>query len=86
MLGLTAGQGVDVAIEAIGVPATFEISQAIPAPGVRRVNVGVHGVPGTLHVVTLRFGLGDLTPACDAFEHAATYGALKVVLTNELRG
>ena len=33
VMDLTAGQGVDVAIEAVGVPATFDICQAILAPG-----------------------------------------------------
>jgi alcohol dehydrogenase len=53
ILDLTAGQGVDVAIEAVGVPATFDICQAILAPGGRLANVGVHGVPVTLHLEKL---------------------------------
>jgi threonine dehydrogenase-like Zn-dependent dehydrogenase len=53
VMGLTAGQGVDVAIEAVGVPATFDICQAILAPGGRLANVGVHGVPVTLHLEKL---------------------------------
>jgi NADPH:quinone reductase-like Zn-dependent oxidoreductase len=36
---MTAGHGVDVAIEAVGVPATFDICQAILAPGGRLANV-----------------------------------------------
>jgi len=41
VMDLTAGQGVDVAIEAVGVPATFDICQQILAPGGRLANVGV---------------------------------------------
>jgi len=41
---------VDVAIEAVGVPATFDICQAILAPGGRLANVGVHGVPVSLQL------------------------------------
>jgi alcohol dehydrogenase len=40
---MTGGLGVDVAIEAVGVPATFDICQKILAPGARLANVGVHG-------------------------------------------
>jgi alcohol dehydrogenase len=53
VMDLTAGQGVDVAIEAVGVPATFDICQAILAPGGRLANVGVHGVAVTLHLEKL---------------------------------
>jgi len=49
-MDMTAGLGVDVAIEAAGVPATFDICQAILAPGGRLANVGVHGVPVSLHL------------------------------------
>ena len=53
IMDLTAGHGVDVAIEAVGVPATFDICQAILAPGGRLANVGVHGAPVTLHLEKL---------------------------------
>ncbi len=35
--------GVDVAIEAVGVPAAFDICQGIVRPGGHIANVGVHG-------------------------------------------
>jgi len=50
---LTEGAGVDVAIEAVGIPATFDICQAIVAAGARIVNVGVHGKPVELHMEKL---------------------------------
>src|SRR6185503_13726971 len=53
VMDMTAGLGVDVAIEAVGVPATFDICQAILAPGGRLANVGVHGVAVTLHLEKL---------------------------------
>jgi alcohol dehydrogenase len=53
VMALTHGEGVDVAIEAVGVPATFDICQSILAPGGRLANVGVHGKPVTLHLETL---------------------------------
>jgi alcohol dehydrogenase len=50
---LTGGLGVDVAVEAVGVPATFELCAEIIRPGGRVANVGVHGHPATLHLETL---------------------------------
>src|SRR6202795_1791459 len=49
VMELTQGAGVDVAIEAVGIPATFDICQAIVAAGGRIANVGVHGKPVELH-------------------------------------
>lgn len=42
-MAMTYGKGVDVAIEAVGVPETFGLCQAIIAAGGRIANVGVHG-------------------------------------------
>ena len=53
VLDLTEGAGVDVVIEAVGIPATFNICQAIVAAGGRIANVGVHGKPVELHLETL---------------------------------
>jgi alcohol dehydrogenase len=49
----TGGAGVDVAIEAVGIPATFDICQGILAPGGRLANVGVHGKPVQLRLERL---------------------------------
>jgi alcohol dehydrogenase len=51
--GLTGGKGVDTAIEAVGIPATFELCQSIIAPGGTIANIGVHGKSVTLHLETL---------------------------------
>jgi alcohol dehydrogenase len=53
VMELTEGAGVDVAIEAVGIPATFDICQAIVAAGGRIANVGVHGKPVELHMERL---------------------------------
>jgi len=50
---MTGGIGVDVAIEAVGIPATFDICQQVIAPGGRIANVGVHGKPVELHIENL---------------------------------
>jgi alcohol dehydrogenase len=50
---LTGGKGVDTAIEAVGVPATFELCQDLVAPGGVIANIGVHGVKVDLHLERL---------------------------------
>jgi alcohol dehydrogenase len=50
---LTNGRGVDTAIEAVGIPATFELCTAIIGPGGTVANIGVHGKSATLHLETL---------------------------------
>jgi len=50
---LTAGRGVDTAIEAVGVPATFLLCEEIVAPGGIIANVGVHGHKVDLHLEKL---------------------------------
>jgi alcohol dehydrogenase len=45
--------GVDVAIEAVGVPATFDICQKIVRPGGNIANIGVHGKPVELQIQDL---------------------------------
>src|SRR6187431_2374313 len=64
--GLTDGLGADLAIEAVGVPATFELAAALIRPGGHVANIGVHGSPATLHLeelwiknVTITTGLVD---------------------------
>jgi alcohol dehydrogenase len=53
IMALTNDAGVDVAIEAVGIPATFDICQSIIAPGGRIANVGVHGKPVEFHIERL---------------------------------
>ncbi len=66
VIELTGGLGVDVAIEAVGVPATFELAADLVRPVGRVANIGVHGKPVTLHLerlwtrdVTITTGLVD---------------------------
>jgi alcohol dehydrogenase len=40
---LTEDRGVDTAIEAVGIPATFELCETIVAPGGNIANISVHG-------------------------------------------
>lgn len=50
IMDLTDGWGVDVAVEAVGIPATFEMCTKIVRPGGKVANVGVHGKPVTLEL------------------------------------
>jgi len=50
---LTNKRGVDTAIEAVGIPATFELCQSIIGAGGTIANVGVHGKSVTLHLEAL---------------------------------
>ncbi len=63
---LTADLGADVVIEAVGVPATFELAVDLVRPGGHVANIGVHGTSATLHLeriwdrnLTITTGLVD---------------------------
>lgn len=53
IMTLTGGKGVDTAIEAVGIPATFLLCQSIIGPGGVIANVGVHGKSVELHLEDL---------------------------------
>jgi alcohol dehydrogenase len=64
--GVTDGLGADVAIEAVGVPDSFELCTQLVRPGGHVANIGVHGKPATLHLeslwirdITVTMGLVD---------------------------
>jgi alcohol dehydrogenase len=67
LTGDLAGRlGADVSIEAVGLPATFEMAVKLVRPGGRIANIGVHGAPVTLHLedewmrdLTITTGLVD---------------------------
>jgi alcohol dehydrogenase len=66
IMELSDGLGADVAIEAVGVPDTFELAADLIRPGGHVANVGVHGHPAALHLerlwtrdVTITTGLVD---------------------------
>jgi alcohol dehydrogenase len=68
VLATTDGAGVDVAIECVGVPQTFEMCTALVRPGGHVANVGVHGQPVELALqdlwiqnVTITTGLVNTT-------------------------
>jgi len=66
VMELTDGLGADVALEAVGIPQTFELATELIRPGGHVANIGVHGKPAALHLeklwvrdVTITTGLVD---------------------------
>ena len=53
ILKMTGNRGVDTAIEAVGIPATFELCEQIVGPGGTIANIGVHGTKVALHLERL---------------------------------
>jgi alcohol dehydrogenase len=53
VMEMTGKCGVDTAIEAVGIPATFELCEKLVAPGGTIANIGVHGTQVALHLERL---------------------------------
>lgn len=65
LMAITGGRGVDTAIEAVGVPASFLICEDVVAPA---------------RLITHRFTLDDIIEAYDRFSRMSTTSALKVII------
>lgn len=65
VMALTGGAGVDTAIEAVGIPATFELCEKLVAAGGVIANIGVHGKPASLHLETLDRNIAITTRLVD---------------------
>ncbi|HEY9408574.1 MAG TPA: alcohol dehydrogenase catalytic domain-containing protein [Jiangellaceae bacterium] len=79
---LTDGLGADVAIEAVGVPETFESCVELVRPGGRVANVGVHGAPATLHLETA--WIRDLTITTGLVDTYSTTSLLRMLAAGQL--
>ena len=84
VFSLTANVGADVAVEAVGIPATFELCTAVIAPGGRIANVGVHGKPVELHLETL--WSRNITITTRLVDTVTTPMLMKNVISNKLDG
>jgi alcohol dehydrogenase len=82
VMELTDGLGVDVAIEAVGVPETFELCTSLVRPGGRVANVGVHGHSATLHLETL--WIRDVTITTGLVDTITTPQLLKLIESRRL--
>lgn len=82
VMNFTDGAGVDVAIEAVGIPATFDICQEIVAPGGHVANIGVHGKPVELRLD--RLWSHNVTITTRLVDTVSTPMLLKVVQAGRL--
>lgn len=79
---LTGGLGVDTAIEAVGIPATFELCQDLVAPGGVIANIGVHGKKADLHLE--RLWAHNITITTRLVDTATTAMLLKTVASGKI--
>ncbi len=84
VFSLTENVGADVAVEAVGIPATFELCTAVIAPGGRVANVGVHGKSVELHLETL--WSRNITITTRLVDTVTTPMLMKTVLSRKLDG
>jgi alcohol dehydrogenase len=83
IMALTGKQGVDVAIEAVGIPASFDVCQAIVAAGGHIANVGVHGKPVQLNLDKL--WAQNITLTTRLVDTVTTPMLFKTVLSGKLQ-
>jgi alcohol dehydrogenase len=79
---LTDGLGADVAVEAVGIPETFEQCTALVRPGGRVANIGVHGKPATLHLESL--WIRNLTITTGLVDTFSTPTLLRAVASGQI--
>lgn len=79
---LTEGKGADVVIEAVGVPASFELCEDLVAPGGTIANVGVHGTKVDLHLE--RLWSHNITITTRLVDTVTTPQLLKAVMAHRL--
>jgi alcohol dehydrogenase len=79
---MTEGLGADVAIEAVGVPASFELCTELVRPGGHVANIGVHGKPATLHLETL--WTRDVTITTGLVDTYSTPTLLRLVASHQI--
>ena len=82
VLALTDGLGVDVAIEAVGIPATFQMCLDIVRPAGHVANVGVHGTSVTLALDEL--WISNITITTGLVNTNTTATLLKMVAQQKL--
>jgi alcohol dehydrogenase len=83
LTGDLAGRlGADVSIEAVGLPATFELAVKLVRPGGRIANVGVHGAPVTLHLEDE--WMRDLTITTGLVDTSSTPTLMRLVTSGQI--
>ena|SRR5215472_991463 len=79
---LTDRLGADVAIEAVGLPDTFELAVNLARPGARIANIGVHGKPAALHLEDQ--WIRDITVTTGLVDTCSTPALLRLVTSGQL--
>lgn len=79
---LTGGLGADVAIEAVGIPATFELCTRLARPAGHVANIGVHGEPAPLHLEDL--WIRDITITTGLVDTYSTPTLLRLIAAGQL--
>jgi alcohol dehydrogenase len=79
---LTGGLGADVSIEAVGVPATFDLAVRLARPGGHIANIGVHGEAVTLHLEEL--WIRDVTITTGLVDTSSTPTLLRLMTSEQL--
>jgi alcohol dehydrogenase len=82
VMALTGGIGADTVVEAVGIPATFELCQNLVAPGGTIANIGVHGCKADLHLE--RLWSQNITITTRLVDTAATGMLLRAVTAKKL--
>ncbi len=82
VMNLTEGRGVELAIEAVGLPATFDICQGIIGIGGHIANVGVHGRSVPLHLEKL--WSQNITITTRLVDGVSTPQLLKMIMSGRL--
>jgi alcohol dehydrogenase len=82
VMKMTGGRGVDTAIEAVGVPASFITCEDIVAPGGTIANIGVHGVKVDLHLE--RLWAQNITITTRLVDTVTTPMLLKIVQSRKI--
>jgi alcohol dehydrogenase len=82
VMELTGGLGADVAVEAVGVPETFELCARLVRPGGHVANVGVHGKPALLHLEDL--WIKNITITTGLVDTSSTPTLLRLVASGQI--
>ena len=79
---LSGRLGADVSIEAVGLPATFELAVRLVRPGGRIANIGVHGAPAALHLEDQ--WIRDLTITTGLVDTSSTPALMRLVTSGQI--
>ena len=79
---LTGRLGADVAIEAVGAPAAFELAVSLARPGGRIANIGVHGEAATLHLEEQ--WIRDITITTGLVDTSSTPTLMRLITTGQI--